>query len=279
MMLVLAVALAGLAWLRFTTGSDGTATAAAPPPPPPPSVLVAERPIPAGTLLRPEDVTWRDWSGRDVPAGALLRGSVTQDDVAGAVARRGFGKDEPLLAPFIIHPGERGFLAAVLTPGNRAAAISVDAVTAASGLIWPGDHVDVILTQTFGENEAHGQKAAGETLVRDVRVIAIDQRLGDPVAASGQGKTDIPHIVSIEVTPAQAEAIAVAANLGRLTLSLRSLGETAAAEPPVRRATWASEVSSALARGAAVRPVQVLRGSTTRSAPADAPAAAAGAAK
>ncbi len=236
------------------------------PAPAPPAVLVAARDIPLGSLLRDGDLRWQEWAGPEVPVGFVARDPANPDSAVylGAVARRGFVVGEPVQAGYLVKPGERGFLAAVLTPGHRAVAVSVDATSAASGLIWPGDRVDVILTQTFDDGTSRPtRKAVGETVLRDVRVLSIDQTFQE-TATSGGGtlpaELRVPRTVTLEASPADAERIAVAAGLGRLTLALRSLGRTdAEADPEVALATkpsptWAADVSPALALVPGSRP-------------------------
>ena len=133
---------------------------------------------------------WEKWALSDVPDGYLMRGRDKEDAGLGSVVRRAFVAGEPLLSGQMVAPGERGFLAAVLTPGMRAVAVAVDAVSAASGLIWPGDRVDLILTQSLGSGDADPRKAVGETFLRDIRVLSIDQRLGEAMdGQAGRGQS------------------------------------------------------------------------------------------
>jgi pilus assembly protein CpaB len=212
-------------------------------------VLVAARNLPAGTLLRAEDVRWQDWALDDIPEGYFVRGQARDDAIQGAVVRRNFVVGEPLMQGHIVTPGDRGFLAAVLSPGNRAVTVAVDAVSAASGLIWPGDRVDLILTQQFDDDDTKPtQKAVGETILRDLRVLAIDQHLAEALPNKSvftEGR--MPRTVTLESTAAEAEKIAVAVSLGRLALALRSVGQdkTAATDTPTKP-TWAFDVSPAL---------------------------------
>jgi pilus assembly protein CpaB len=247
----LSVGIIGLVVMRSLPQDTGGVAEAAPAPVLGAAIMVAARPVSAGALLRAEDVRWQDWAAGDVPAGYFSRTAVSADAVLGSVARRNFSVNEPLIQGQIVSPGERGFLAAVLTPGNRAVAVAVDAVSAASGLIWPGDRVDLILTQTFEHDDTKpSQKAVGETVLGDLRVLAIDQHLKEAVS----GQTDpaelrVPRTVTLEATSRQAEMIAVASGLGRLALALRSLAndaDAALADDKVV-STWAADVSPALA--------------------------------
>jgi pilus assembly protein CpaB len=229
-------------------------------------ILVAARPIAAGTLLRLDDMAWQKVSPDTVFQGSLQRGEIDKEAFAGAVARRDFGMGEPLFAASLVRPGDHGFLAAVLAPGNRAVSVPADAPQTAAGLMLPGDHVDVILTQTFNDaarDTAH--RSVGETILRDLRVIAVDQRISPLAPAGGADARGIapdahvPKTVTLEVTPEQAQTLFVAIQLGRIELALRSL-----ANPPgsllgrlLTRPgpTWAADVSPAL-RTAVPQPAQ-----------------------
>jgi pilus assembly protein CpaB len=152
----------------------------------------------------------------------------------------------------VMRPGDHGFLAAVLEPGMRAVTIAVDNTTGLAGLIWPGDQVDLILTQTIGEpNLPIGHRVAAETVLSDARVIAIDQQImqGAVAAPDNEAKT-----VTLEVTEDQAERVSVATRLGRLSLSVRSAdGSSRSAKATSGTSTtWAVDVSPAL--GSSSRP-------------------------
>jgi pilus assembly protein CpaB len=147
-----------------------------------------------------------------------------------------------------MRPGDHGFLSAVLEPGMRAVTVGVDATTGAAGLIWPGDRVDLILTQTIQEAAMPiGHRVAAETVLADVRVIAINQQLvqgADAGGGDGQART-----VTLEVTQDQAERVSVATRLGRLSLAVRSAeaSPAASARPSSGpNTTWAVDVSPAL---------------------------------
>jgi pilus assembly protein CpaB len=190
----------------------------------------------------------------------------------------------------VISPGERGFLAAIVSPGHRAIALSVEAETSAGGLIWPGDRVDIILTQEIREEGVPlAQQVVSETILEDVRILSTDQKLDSAadVAGTVEGKVEprrVPTTVTVEVTPEQAERVTVGGTLGRLHLTLRGVaaeeGRPMLPEPPVgaeaptaaavaaQRGTWAGAVSPALG---AVRP----RSPALSAVPASPPPAAA----
>lgn len=275
----LSLGIIGIVVVRsLPTETVGTAEAA-PAPVLGAAIMVAAKTVSAGTLIRADDVRWQDWTAGSVPAGYFNRTYVSADAVIGSVARRNFAPDEPLIQGQIVSPGDRGFLAAVLTSGNRAVSVAVDAVSAASGLIWPGDRVDLILTQTFEHDDTKpSQKAVGETVLTDLRVLAMDQHLKEAVSGqSDPAELRVPRTVTLEATARQAEMIAVASGLGRLALALRSIATEADDAEPAGKvvSTWAADVSPALAlQKPAPRPVaapaassapagvQILRGSS-----------------
>jgi pilus assembly protein CpaB len=220
------------------------------------AVLAAALAIPNGTLLRKEDVTWRDISPGDVHPGNLLRGQVAETEFLGAISRRDFAEGEPLIASDFVKPGDRQFLAAVLKPGSRAISIFVDAAQSAAGMAFPGDHVDVILTQSFDNKVTTdpGRTTVGETVVHDARVIALDQSLNPPSGAvktlsTVSTETRIPKTVTLELSERQAEMLLVAQQIGKFQLSVRPLEATGASRPEDKinaKPVWASDVSPAL---------------------------------
>src|SRR6266568_516144 len=152
------------------------------------SVLVAKVDLKRGQILRPEDTSWQIW-----PEGALDRNYIvlggppiparTPESFAGYVARNPITSGEPITDARVIAPGNRGFLAAVLRPGMRALSVPVTVTSGIAGFIFPGDQVDLLLTYAVPAPEKGAdagekyQHRAAETVLRDVRVIAIDQRL------------------------------------------------------------------------------------------------------
>jgi pilus assembly protein CpaB len=239
-----------------------------------PAVLVATHAIPAGMLLRQSDVRWKEVEPGAIHSGEFARGRVSEGDFLGAVTRREFATGETLTAGDLVRAGDRQFLAAALKPGMRAVSMQVDASQSASGLALPGDYVDVILTQSFNEQVADlPRRSVGETVLHNVRVIAIDQTLNTapPKAAVGSalisGEPRIPKTVTLELNERQAEALFVAVQLGKLNLAVRSLEQPSTTVGSRRTAgaasaTWASDVSPALNQ---MRKVSQQSGSTIES--------------
>lgn len=187
-------------------------------------ILVAKKNLPAGTLLKASQLRWQRW-----PDGSLAESYVRKEDrnmadFVGAVVRQGIFSGEPVTDAQVAKPGERGFLAAVLTEGFRAVSVPVNATSGIAGFVFPGDRVDLLLTHKIVETAEAGEKGgrrtryASETLLTDVRVLAVDQKLDDQNSKPSLAKT-----ATLEVTPKQAELIAVSMELGRLSLSLRGL--------------------------------------------------------
>lgn len=240
-------------------------------------VLVAARPLPAGTILKPADVRWQTWPAEAPVAGYLTSASTSPAGIAGAVARADLVAGEPLTAQRVVQPGERGFLAAVLKPGYRAVTVNVSASTGVAGFIFPGDRVDLVLSRQAGQGGAQ-PRFVSETVLTDVRVVGIDQRTSNP-----KSEVLVPQTATLEVTPKQAEIVTMVTELGKLSLSLRSLATPAEATagPHAITRTWDHEVTqggalrgssgvtpaasqgSRPARRAAAPAVEVVRGSTS----------------
>jgi pilus assembly protein CpaB len=126
-----------------------------------------------------------------MPSGAIGDTPEARAYLRGSLLRNFLDAGAPITMNDVLRPRDRGFAAAVLKEGARAVAISVDAVSGAAGLIWPGDHVDVLLTQdaqTKGGSEKESlvatQGPSSQTLPTDARVIAIDQNLAQGAADS-----------------------------------------------------------------------------------------------
>ena len=166
----------------------------------------------------------------------IVEGKRPMSDFVGAVARGPIAAGEPITDGKLVLAGTRGFMAAVLQPGTRAVSVPITATTAVSGFIYAGDRVDVLLTHVLNGDKS-GQHTATETVLRNARVIAMDQRLD----FSPGDKPDVAKTATLELTPKQSEIITLAVKMGDLSLALRSLqdpdekpdeaSENAAAEP------------------------------------------------
>ncbi len=242
---LMALGLLGLGVIAYSAAHPAQRIAAAPPKPITTRILVASRTVRAGSLLKPEDL-----AGKVIPLAAqrpeeALDTDTVRRSLIGAMVRRSMTKGEPVHPDALLRPGDHGFLAAVLKPGMRAVTVGVDDITGTAGLIWPGDRVDLILTESIHDpGVAPGRSIAAETVLSNVRVIAIDQRIVE--GAGGDRAAQAAHTVTLEVTEAEAQKVQVATRLGRLSLTVRSAA-TLAGVGPTRRTTWAADVSPALA--------------------------------
>ena len=249
---------------------NAEAEALAKPAAPQKSVLVARGGITRGQILKPQDFSWQVWPEGGIDKNYILSGSRTAESFAGWVARDPFAAGEPISEAKIVSPGSRGFLAAVLGPGMRAISVPVTATSGISGFVFPGDQVDILITHQLtgagGNDTAH---KAAETVLHDVRVIGIDQKLD-----SKNGEALVAHTATLEVTPKQSEMIAVATEIGKLSLSLRSLATASSEKSPADSPTGDtqgtftldSEVSQLVPKpGTAENGVTILRGGAGKS--------------
>jgi len=180
-------------------------------------VLVARNAIRTGHLIKPDDLRWQPWPQGTLPPTYIVEGKRPISDFVGAVVRSQFHVGQPIVETEIVIPGSRGFLAAVLKPGLRAVSVPATATSTVSGFIYAGDRVDVLLTHML--NGPNGQHAATETILRNARVIAMDQRLD---FAPGD-KPDVAKTATLELTAKQTEIVTLAVKMGDLSLALRSL--------------------------------------------------------
>ena len=212
-----------------------------PAPPPAPVTIgyfVAARPLPAGTLAREEDFTVRSVSPDSVPSGAIIDTPEVRIGLRGSLVRTFLDTGSLVTSQNVLRPRDRGFLANVLAPGTRAISIKVDTESGVSGLIWPGDYVDIVVTHSAtptvmppanrpsSDNMIASQPSppgVSETVLRNVRIIAIDQEITQGVPADNATAGKETHTVSLQLAPEQVEKITVAQHLGKLSLAARAV--------------------------------------------------------
>jgi pilus assembly protein CpaB len=195
-------------------------------------ILVASAPIGMAERLGPGNVEWVDW-----PESALRDDYVTisampdaPTDLEGAVARFEFFPGEPIREVKLVR-ADQGYLSAVLAQGKRGVSIPVESESASGGFIVPNDRVDVILTRD----------GVSQTVLQNVRVLAIGKRLGEVGTTGGQEDSEEPAgrgfssdtIATLELDPGQGETLINAGELGSLSLALRSMADFN--EPPDTR--------------------------------------------
>lgn len=226
--LVIAVVTAVMAKNMFT-GAGAEQASAAPVVPMGPKVLVARKALPVGTIIDAESLAFQAWPKELVQNAYYTEGAPDADvqKLIGTVVRNAITAGQPLTKGALVGPNDRGFLAAALGPGMRAVTVPVSATSGVAGFIFPGDRVDMVLTQDVqGGGEGPPLKVS-ETIVRNLRVLATDQRID---SKNAEGKTEVKTFatVTFEATPRIAEKIAVAQSMGTLSLALRSIADNAA---------------------------------------------------
>jgi pilus assembly protein CpaB len=248
-------------------------------------ILVATTPLAAGTLLRPQDIGWQRAKG-DTEPGQIIRPDTAAretkpelDEEArsvayGAALRQPLAAGDPIRRADIVKPGDRDFLQIVLSPGTRAIVIPVHTVDRPGSSArflgpFPGDRVDVILTQKFQQDTLPlTRRSVGEAVVENLRVLAVAAPDPKPASSVATGNSEITIPLTLEVTPEQAEKITVARELGKLDLTLRSLGPSdgvvasatsGPSRPSAIKAVWAGDVSPALGGAMPEKPVTVER--------------------
>ncbi len=192
-----------------------------------PEVLVATRTLPVGTIIDAEALRYQVWPEGLVQPAYFIRNGEGGDpqELIGTVVRNEIAAGQPLTQGAIVRPGDRGFLAAALGPGMRAITVSVSATSGVAGFVFPGDRVDLVLTQEVtGTQEGEPSLKVSETVIRNIRVLAVDQRINSRDENGNQVATPT-STVTFEATPRIAEKIMVAQTIGQLSLSLRGLAE------------------------------------------------------
>lgn len=240
LLLVVALCAGGLAAFLATQHGDPAQAAAvatmpvAPAPAPTSKILVAKADIGVGQRLSATTIEWADWPDAQM-RDDYITASAKPEAIAsmtGNIARADFFAGEPIRQQKLA-PASGGYLSAVLEKGKRGVSVTVNQDAASGGFVVPNDHVDVVLTR---QTDA-GQDV--ETILTDVRVLAINARLGTTGGASS-ASAETPEdatnqvfadhaIATLELNPAQAEVIINAAGLGRLSLMLRAVDDSVTA--------------------------------------------------
>lgn len=199
------------------------------------NVLVAARDIVPGTILTPEDVRWEPWPESLVDERFVVQPAQVESQAPGAdpqqefidrIARRSIMAGEPMSREMVIKQGDSSVTAANIAKGMRAITINVTPPQGVAGLVLPNDHVDILMSVSvrdlvgiIGWKDVVLRFSA-ETVMKDLRVVAINQKLShdpkDGVAQPG-------NLVTLEVTPEQAERLVVLQETGTLSLTLRSM--------------------------------------------------------
>ncbi|NBW75986.1 MAG: Flp pilus assembly protein CpaB [Sphingomonadaceae bacterium] len=193
-----------------------------------PKVLVAQRALPVGTIITADSISFQAWPKEMVQDAYFIDGEADMNKLLGTVVRYPVTAGQPVTQGALVSPGDRSFLAAALGPGMRAVTIPVSQKTGVGGFVFPGDHVDLVLTQTVrGDSGSQDTLKTAETILRNVRVLATDQSTETEIV---EGKTVVRgfRTITVEVTPKIAEKVAVAQTIGTISLALRSLADNQA---------------------------------------------------
>src|SRR3954452_7243827 len=134
-----------------------------------PEVLVATRALPVGTIIDAEALRYQRWPETLTQPAYFIKGQnpTSPQELIGTVVRNEIAAGQPITQGSLIKPGDRGFLAAALGPGMRAITVPVSVTSGVAGFIFPGDRVDIVLTQEVtGGGEGLPLKAS-ETVFRN----------------------------------------------------------------------------------------------------------------
>ncbi|MDN3646074.1 Flp pilus assembly protein CpaB [Pontixanthobacter aestiaquae] len=220
--LIIAIGTALAARSMFAGASAPEAQAA--PEPQGPKVLVAQRGLAVGTIITADSISYQMWPEELLQDAYFIDGESDVTQLLGTVVRHQITAGEPVTQGSLVKPGDRGFLAAALGPGMRAVTVPVSAKTGVGGFVFPGDRVDLVLTQTVKGGEGEPLQAS-ETILRNLRVLATDQSTTQETTESGKTVVRAFRTVTLEVTPRIAEKVAVSQTIGTLSLSLRSIAD------------------------------------------------------
>jgi pilus assembly protein CpaB len=194
-------------------------------------VLVAKEDLTRGQLIDAADIGWQSWPAVSAN-GRFIKKSARPDAITqfvGAIVRAPVAAGQPIYDPMVVFAKGSGFLAAMLPKGLRAVAMEITPVTGAGGFILPDDHVDVVLTHNdlSAQQEGGGPKLVSKTILRNVTVLAVDQAVEEK---KGE-KVVVGKTATLEVTPDQAQMLALARQQGTLSLELRSLLDSQSPTP------------------------------------------------
>jgi len=196
------------------------------------TIVVALRDLPAGSMVRREDVGTLDWPGSDLPEGFATQ--------PGEVVGRGLvvevRKNEPLLEWKLADKDAGGGLPITIPEGMRALSVEVDEVIGVAGFVLPGTRVDVLATVMPGTDR---RQITTRIILQNVRALAADQMYQQDINGEPQAVT----VVTLLVTPEEAEVLTLASTEGRIQLALRNTLDSHAVE------TGGRQINSLVAGG------------------------------
>lgn len=215
---------------RLTPKSEGTSV-------PSTEILVANKVILTGQKLKPEDTRWQAFPNDSLYPGVIKKSDYPNPDKMeyyDSPLRHDLESGEPVTTRALITDAKSNFLSALIAPGMRAVAVNVSQTSTAGGFVAPGDHVDVLLAYTMrlngpAQNASSDvvQRFATEIVLSDVKVLAVDQNSNDSNHEAKVGRT-----ATLEVSLKDAEKLAIAEQMGTLSLVMRRIGEKDAPNGP-----------------------------------------------
>lgn len=190
-------------------------------------ILLASKDLAMGEKLIESTVNWHEW-----PKASVSEAMITKDKMPDALekyksarARLPIFMGEPIVERKLVVPGQSGFMSAILPKGMRAISVAISERSAAGGFILPNDRVDVILTRKVDEPGSNQKVVKSETVLTNVRVLAINQtyrqETNEEKVTVTEGKT-----ATLELDPLQTEVITMVESAGELSLALRSIAES-----------------------------------------------------
>lgn len=194
-------------------------------------VLIAKADLKRGEVIGPRDIGWQTWPTAAANANFIRKNTrpdaINQFD--GAIVRVPVSAGQPIYDPMVVFAKGSGFMAAILPKGMRAVAMEISPDSGAGGFILPEDHVDILLTHhDKAVEKATGlEKIVSETILRNVRVLAVDQT----VEEQNGKKVAVGRTATVELTPEQTETLAASRQQGTLSLALRSLADSQSPTP------------------------------------------------
>jgi pilus assembly protein CpaB len=179
-------------------------------------VAVAAVPLAYGTDITPDKIKFVDYPKASLPPGSFTSAAQLLPEGKKRFALMTISINEPVLASKISGEGQGASIAALLTDGMRAATVRINDVSGVAGFVQPNDSVDVLITRT----PPGGNQQFTDVLLQNVRVIAIDQE-----AKNSDGTPKLARTATFEVSPIDAQKLALAQEAGNLSLVLRKPGE------------------------------------------------------
>jgi pilus assembly protein CpaB len=191
-------------------------------------VLTVLRDFAIGETIKAEHLEWAPWPEANLVEGYYVQTAVPDsiETLTGAVVKAALYKGEPLLPQKVVIRGDQGLLASMMDPEMRAVSVEISAESASGGFIMPNDRVDLIFTYDQVQDDTRGIQArtVATTIVKNVRVLAIDQNF----ATNAEGETArLGSTATLEVSPQEAELLALSLRRGEVSLSLRPLDQMA----------------------------------------------------